>query len=168
MRSQRVDNMRRLIIFAFTILLTGCTVGPDYVRPIVDVPTSFRYRDKEVQDTANTEWWKQFHDPVLDELISEALTNNKNIKIAAANVEQAAAVLMQAQSPLFPQIGYSGSGTKERASEEGATPLPRIVTNPQTSYQALSSISWECGRRPKGTDSVGVSSSMQMMRTLLS
>jgi len=37
----------------------------------VDVPTSFRYRDKEVQDTANTEWWKQFHDPVLDELISD-------------------------------------------------------------------------------------------------
>ena len=143
MRSQRVDNMRRLIIFAFTILLTGCTVGPDYVRPIVDVPTSFRYGDKEVQYTANTEWWKEFHDPVLDELIFEALTNNKNIKIAAANVEQAAAVLMQAQSPLFPQIGYSGSGTKERASEEGATPLPRIVPNPQTSYQALSSVSWE-------------------------
>ena len=66
-------------------------VGPDYVRPVVDVPAAFRYEEKEAQETANTEWWKQFQDPVLDALIAEALANNKNIKIAAANIEQAAA-----------------------------------------------------------------------------
>jgi len=130
-----------LLIFIFSF--NGCTVGPDYVRPGFDVPSSFRYQDKEAKETANTEWWKQFNDPVLDALISEALANNKNIKIAAANVEQAAGVLMQAKSPLFPQIGYSGSGARQRASEAGATPLPPSVPNPQTSYQALSSASWE-------------------------
>ena len=106
--------MRCLIIFVFVVVLTGCMVGPDYVRPVVDVPAAFRYEDKEARETANTEWWKQFRDPVLDELIIEALANNRNIKIAAANVEQAAGVLIQTRSSLFPQIGYSGSGTKQR------------------------------------------------------
>ena len=119
-------------------------VGPDYVRPVVDVPAAFRYEDREAQETANTEWWKQFQDPVLDALIAEALANNKNIKIAAANIEQAAGVLMQTRSPLFPQIGYGGSGAQGSAqARPDATPMPSIVPNPQTSYQVLASASWE-------------------------
>ncbi len=135
--------MRIFIALVFTVLIAGCTVGPDYVRPVVDMPAAFRYEDKEARETANIEWWKQFHDPVLDALINEALANNRNIKITAANVEQAAGVLMQVRSPLFPQIGYSANGAKQRVSEEGVTPLPPTVPNPQTSYQALSSASWE-------------------------
>lgn len=136
-------DMRVLIVFAFILLFVGCTVGPDYVRPVVDVPDSFRYQDKDARETANTGWWKQFNDPVLDGLIAEALANNRNIKIAAANIEQARGVLMQVRSPLFPQIGYSGSGARQRASEKEATPVPPTVPNPQTSYQALASTSWE-------------------------
>ncbi|MEW6584280.1 MAG: efflux transporter outer membrane subunit [Nitrospirota bacterium] len=130
-------------VFLFAFLFAGCMVGPDYVRPRADVPDVFRYEDKETRETANTRWWEQFHDPELDTLIKEALNNNRDVKIAAANVEQAAAVLTQVRSPLFPQIGYGGSGTRQRASEETATPLPPTVPNPQTSYQALSSASWE-------------------------
>ena len=50
-------------------LLSGCLVGPDYVQPQVDTPATFLYEPREAADTANTEWWKQFGDPVLDELI---------------------------------------------------------------------------------------------------
>jgi multidrug efflux system outer membrane protein len=132
-----------ILVFAFVIALTGCMVGPDYVRPAVDIPATFMYEEKEARETANIEWWKQFHDPVLEGLITEALINNRDVKIAAANVEQAAAVLIQAMSPLFPQIGYGGSGTRQRASESEATPIPPTVLNPQTSYQALANMSWE-------------------------
>ncbi len=135
--------MRNFIVLLFTLLLTGCMVGPDYVPPVVQAPAAFRYEEKETKETANTEWWKQFQDPILDGLIADALTNNRSIKIAAANVEQAAGVLMQTRSPIFPQIGYSGTGAKQRASEADATPLSSIVQNPQTSYQALASASWE-------------------------
>jgi len=135
--------VRGLILLAVALLLTGCMVGPDYVRPKVDVPAAFRYEEKEAQATANIEWWKQFQDPVLDALTSEALANNKNVKIAAANIEQAAAVLTQVRSPLFPQATYGGSAARERATEAGATPLSSLVTNPQSSYQALASASWE-------------------------
>jgi hypothetical protein len=113
-----------IIALLFFLMLTGCMVGPDYVKPAVDVPAAYIYGEKEARDTANTEWWKQFQDPVLDDLITEAITNNRDVKIAAANVEQAAAVLIQTRSPLYPQIGYNGSGTGARKRDR-ATPLPR-------------------------------------------
>jgi multidrug efflux system outer membrane protein len=135
--------MRHFIVLAFAFLLAGCMVGPNYVRPVVDVPAAFRYEDRDAKETANTPWWTQFQDPVLDALIDEALANNKNVKIAVANIEQSAALLMQARSPLFPQIGYGGSAARERSSEMGTVPLPSILPNPQTSYQVLASASWE-------------------------
>jgi multidrug efflux system outer membrane protein len=135
--------VRNLIVLPFVVLLFGCMVGPDYVRPVVDVPAAFRYEEKQAEETANTAWWKQFQDPLLDALITEALANNRNVKIATVNIEQAAALLMQVRSPLFPQIGYGGSASRERASEAGATPIPSSVPNPQTAYQALASASWE-------------------------
>jgi multidrug efflux system outer membrane protein len=143
MKEGRTADVRHFMLLLFALSLASCMVGPDYVRPVVDVPAAFRYDDGEAQQTANTDWWKQFQDSTLDALITEALANNRNIKIAAANVEQAAAVLTQVRSPLFPQIGYSGTGVKQRASEVGAATLPATVTNPQTSYQALASASWE-------------------------
>ena len=119
-------------------------VGPDYTRPEVDAPKAFIYETRDAADTANTTWWKQFNDPVLDGLIDEALANNLNIKVAVANVEQAAGVLTQTRSGLFPQIGYDGTGGRARTTEAGSTPeLARLIPNPQTSYQALLNASWE-------------------------
>ena len=119
-------------------------VGPDYTRPEVSAPKAFIYETKDAADTANTTWWKQFNDPVLDGLIVEALANNLNVKVAVANVEQAAGVLTQTRSALFPQVGYDGTGGRARSTEVGATPeLARFIPNPQTSYQALLTASWE-------------------------
>lgn len=135
--------MHRLVVLIIIVLLTGCMVGPDYVKPAPDVPAAFRYEDKDAKETVNTEWWRQFQDPVLDELIAAALASNRDVKIAAAKVEQAAGALLQTRSSLFPQIGYSGKGEKQRASELGAVPMSPGVPNPQTSYEALASASWE-------------------------
>jgi multidrug efflux system outer membrane protein len=119
-------------------------VGPDYKRPEVSAPKEFIYETKDAAETANTQWWKQYNDPVLDQLIAEALANNLNVKVAAANVEQAAGVLTQTRSGLFPQVGYDGTGGRARSTEAGATPeLARFIPNPQTSYQALLTASWE-------------------------
>jgi multidrug efflux system outer membrane protein len=113
------------------------------MRPQVEVPPTFLYEPKVVADTADTEWWKQYGDPVLDELIADALAHNLNVRIAAANVEQAAGVFTQTRSALFPQIGYGATGERARTTESGATRLPDIVPNPQNAYQALLTASWE-------------------------
>ncbi len=119
-------------------------VGPDYQRPTVDAPKAFMYESKAAADTANTEFWKQFDDPVLDALIAEALAHNLNVKVAAANVEQAAGVLTQTNSSLYPQVGYQGIGGRARATEAGVNPeFASLVPNPASSYQALLNATWE-------------------------
>ncbi len=135
--------MWRLLLLTFAFLLPGCMLGPDYVRPKVDVPPAFRNGDGDVRKAVYTEWWRQFQDPVLDELIAEGLENNKNIRIAAANIEQAAALLTQVRSPLFPEAGYGSSAARERATESSATRILALIPNPVTSYQVLASASWE-------------------------
>lgn len=135
--------MRRLVVLPFAILLTGCMLGPDYRRPAVETPQSFRFEEKDAQDTANTEWWKSFQDPVLEGLISQALASNRSVKAAAANIEQAAAVLMQTRAPFFPQVSASGGGTREQVSEAGAGRLSAFVSNPRNTFQLLAGASWE-------------------------
>lgn len=135
--------MRWPVIFSSAALLAGCMVGPDYRRPSIDVPQSFLYAEKDARDTASGEWWREFRDPVLDGLIAEALANNKNVKIAAANVEQAAGVLTQTRAPLFPQASYAGSASRQRASDFNATPFPSGVSNPFNALQLFGSVNWE-------------------------
>jgi multidrug efflux system outer membrane protein len=135
--------MRRLILSATAVLLTGCMLGPNYHRPTVDTPNSFRYEEKDARNTANTDWWKQFEDSVLDGLIAEALANNKTVKAAAANIEQAAGVLMQTRASLFPQISYSGSATRERLSQNNAIPVTPGIANPQSALQLLAGANWQ-------------------------
>jgi outer membrane protein, multidrug efflux system len=135
---------QRVIVTAIAcVLLGGCMIGPDYFRPEVKTPESFRTDITDAQNTADTEWWKQFQDPVLDELITTALANNKNIQIAAANVQQAAGVLGQTRSALFPQVGYSGDAARQRFSEKLDNAPVSGIPNPDTSYQAFLSASWE-------------------------
>lgn len=136
--------MRKVIAVTLLTLFTGgCMVGPDYRRPTLDMPNSFQYEAKDAKDTVNIDWWKTFQDPVLDGLISEALANNKNVKIAAANIEQAFGVLTQTRAPLFPQIGYGGSASRQRISENNAVPVTTGISNPFTTYQLFGGVNWE-------------------------
>jgi multidrug efflux system outer membrane protein len=139
-----MTELRRVLtLFALAAALGGCMIGPDYSRPQIDVPQTFHYEEQGARELADTEWWKQFGDPVLDGLIDEALARNKSVQIAAANVEAATALLTQTRSALFPQVGYQGTGGRKRLSESSATPLSTYIPNPQTAYEALLGASWE-------------------------
>jgi len=132
----------RLSVAFVCCALAGCMVGPDYKRPDVDTPKAYLYEPKDAA-VADLEWWKRFEDPVLDRLIAEALANNKNIQIAAANVEQAAGVVTSVKSPLFPQVNYGASGARARLSSSGNIALPSGVTNPTDIYSVFAGASWE-------------------------
>jgi multidrug efflux system outer membrane protein len=132
-----------LAVSASLIVTSGCTLGPSYERPDVETPAAFRYEPEVVGDTANTAWWTQFGDPVLDELIATALINNYDVKIAAANVEQALSIVTQTRSELYPQIGFGASGEKSRRGDaELADAFPGIPDEQET-YRAFLSASWE-------------------------
>ena len=133
--------MRKAVILLIALSVAGCAVGPDYKRPVVDSPQSFRFEAKDVAETANTEWWKQFNDPVLDQLIADALANNKNVKIAAANIAQAQGLLMTTRSGFYPQVGYGGTASRQHLSENGGVAAPHH--NPFSNYELFGNASWE-------------------------
>src|SRR4030095_15764609 len=120
------DEVRGTAILATFALLAGCMMGPNYERPAVDAPPKFQYEIAGAVDAGDAAWWKEFGDPVLDALVAEALAHNNNIRVAVANLEQAAAVFTQARSPLFPQIGYRGhAGPPPQRYATHPAPPPR-------------------------------------------
>jgi multidrug efflux system outer membrane protein len=133
---------RTLVSLAAALSLSGCLLGPNYSRQPVDTPATYRFATAEVADTANTEWWKQFQDPVLDELISTALANNKDVKIAAARVEQFMGQFVTTRAALFPQVSAGAAAARQRTSAAGPQPLNGFgpVYN---SFEVSVSAAWE-------------------------
>lgn len=96
---------KSLLIFLIPLLaMQACVLHPPYRRPTLDIPLSWRIEGNEASSYANCSWWKQFNDPVLDDLIVEALNNNNDLKVAISRVYEFAARLMIARSQLYPQI----------------------------------------------------------------
>ena len=125
------------------VVLCGCTVGPNYRRPVVETPLAWRFEDKEARQIGNTVWWEQFNDPVLNELIQEALKQNKDIKIAAARVEEFMGRYGTARAALFPQVNAGASAGRSRITELGSTPLSPLTENPANNYTAFVGAGWE-------------------------
>ena len=123
--------------------LAGCTVGPNYVRPAVDSPTAWRIDYPKAAEVANTKWWEQFGDPVLNELVESALRENRDVRIAAARVDQFIGALTATGSQLYPQFGYSADASRARASRVGQPPLPPGADRDFSLYQGSLGASWQ-------------------------
>jgi len=98
------------------LTLAGCAVGPNYQRPAVNAPAGFRDVTNHVSTNsfADLPWWGVFKDPVLQDLIRLALTNNYDLQIILTRVDQARALQMQARSQFLPQVGYAGEASRGR------------------------------------------------------
>jgi len=107
-------------------MLAGCAVGPDYKRPSVATPETFRDQPTvEAASLADLPWWEVFGDPTLKQLVQEALASNYNLQIAAARVQEARAQVGVARSKFFPSIGYTGLAQRSRGGTQallGLTP----------------------------------------------
>lgn len=123
--------------------LGGCAVGPDYRPPAIDAPNAFRFEDKDAKRLADAAWWEQFQDPVMNQLIGIALAENKDVKIAAARVEQFLGQLASTRAALFPQLGADFSGQRQRTNLLGGAPLPAGVPPIANFYEAALSASWQ-------------------------
>jgi multidrug efflux system outer membrane protein len=143
----------------FVLLLAlagaGCTFGPNYARPDLDIPSAWRVEEREAKDLADTAWWGQFNDPVLNGLIDTALQENKDLLIAAARIEEFAARYGIVRADLFPQVGAGASYTREQITRQGENrPAPGFATLTET-YSTTLNASWEIdlwGRIRRGTE----------------
>ncbi len=134
---------KTLLISFVAVLLAGCALGPDYIRPAVDTPQTWRYEVKEAKEVANTRWWEQFGDPVLNEMILNALKENKDLRIAAARVDEYEGRLMVSRADLFPKADASYKASKNRISEHSSSRISSLIANPYNQYQAGFGASWE-------------------------
>jgi len=124
-------------------LAAGCAVGPDYERPVIESPERWRIDYPQAAEVANVPWWEQFGDPVLDKLIVDALTENRDVRIAAARVDQFIGQLTATRSQFYPQVGYSLDASRNRASRVGQPPLAPGADPYYSLYQGALSAGWQ-------------------------
>jgi multidrug efflux system outer membrane protein len=86
-------------------------MGPDYIRPPVPEPEDYREDFPAGETVADIAWWEMFGDPVLVELIDSVLTNNNNLRVAVARIDEARANLGIVRSDLYPRLDYSAGAS---------------------------------------------------------
>lgn len=127
--------LSRLTPIAIALVLSGCAIGPDYLRPANLLPAAFSEARPADQvsiapnPAIDPRWWTLFNDAMLNELVEQALSNNADLRQAVARVEQADAVAREAGASFFPEIDGSAATSNTKASTKTATyvsTMPRI------------------------------------------
>jgi multidrug efflux system outer membrane protein len=141
---------RRLIAAVLAVAAAGCTLGPNYNRPAVPTPPSWRdLPQAEAESLANTPWWQLFDDTQLQELIRVALVENKDLKIAVERIEEARARYGFTRADLFPKVDLSGTAGKLRFNSGSLIHTPEGDQAPVSQgtetpiYAASVDVSWE-------------------------
>lgn len=140
--------MRPFTALLPVLFVAGCTLGPDYTRPKVELPATFRGTTPQADATsttslADTQWSELFRDPALTALVSAALEGNFDVRMAAERVLQARAFHRRTRADRIPRVDASGALTTARASQAGAAALPSGGDADVTYGEAGFSVGWE-------------------------
>jgi multidrug efflux system outer membrane protein len=133
--------MARAWPLALALVLGACTVGPDYQRPAVVTPASFRGQTDPVmpESLGDLTWWRIFEDETLQQLIRIALAENYDLSVAVARILDARAQVAITRSFQFPEVNHFGSAIYSRVEGERVTLQPHEVFEPEAGF----SLSWE-------------------------
>ena len=102
--------MKRLLPL---LVLCGCTLGPDYKRPQLELPAQYPEPAPAAAQALAPQWWQLYSDKTLDGLIDTAQKANADVRLAAARVQEAEGALREARAALFPEV--TGSYTYARS-----------------------------------------------------
>ena len=136
--------MKRYLIL---VLLAGCTVGPDYVRPKVETPLAYKetgdWKPAEPRDAAaRGRWWAMFGDAQLDGLMAQVDVSNQTIAAAEAQLRQAGALAAQSRAGWWPTLTGTLQETRSRSSQTTG-PVIGTTAGKRTIYSAPLNASWE-------------------------
>ncbi len=132
------------LVVALAFAVAACTVvGPDYERPQVEMPGTWRVDAPQAAALANTRWWEQFSDPALNDLIETALRENRDLRAAAARVDQFIGALRTTRAQFYPQIGYGLDASRNRSTEVGPMPVPPGTDPWYSLYQGSLGAAWQ-------------------------
>ncbi|MFV0663825.1 efflux transporter outer membrane subunit [Denitromonas sp.] len=119
---------KRIAPLLAALALSACAVGPTYEAPAIALPGQFEPAPTSaaLATQLGDAWWLHYQDPVLDELMAEALTHNADVRLAAARLEEARAQAGIVDADRYPSVDASVGSRRTRSSEQG------IVTDPRT------------------------------------
>ncbi len=142
------NRVLRVSLVALSVLLLGaCTVGPDYREPPpVDTGSGWTQPDDATRlQVELSVWWTSLGDPVLDRLITTALSDNLDLRQAQARISETRALADHAAGGYAPSVGVGGSVNRRRQSENGPLPIGSIpgMERDQTIYDTGFDAAWE-------------------------
>ena len=118
-------SMKKTLLVCLSLSLVSCkTVGSDYKRTEINLPATYGEADSAASASNNAlkEWWLQYQDPKLNELVALSLKNNTNIALAVARIDEADANMREVGASLYPQVDLSAGATRSKVTELGAFP----------------------------------------------
>jgi multidrug efflux system outer membrane protein len=126
-------------------LSVSCKLGPDYARPPVVTPEKWRELAAAEASIANVPWWELFQDPELRNLITTALAENRDLKIAVERIEEARALYGISRSELYPDVNANAVAGALRFSNGSLTHTPETTDENKTTglYTLGAGLSWE-------------------------
>ncbi|MDQ2640258.1 MAG: efflux transporter outer membrane subunit [Pseudomonadota bacterium] len=145
----RLDDMARTaMLLCSALLVAACAVGPDYREPQTDVDGQFdaaSLLEGGGQGEIEREWWRQFADPVLDELVDTAVKNNRDVAAATARLREARALRRERLFDFLPSITGKASYSDVRQSAAGTPGVPpgTPVDRDYQMYDAGFDAGWE-------------------------
>ncbi|MDZ4815499.1 MAG: efflux transporter outer membrane subunit [Verrucomicrobiota bacterium] len=119
-----------LVLCLLIFITTGCAVGPNYQRPLVETQAEWKWKVAEPRDAQSKgPWWELFNDVALNELEEKAVKNNQDLKAAFSRFEQARARARVKASDFWPRIDATPSATRRHTSgtvDSGGAPFPMM------------------------------------------
>ena len=143
-----VTLLKAIMVGIVLAMLSGCTVGPDYVKPKMPAPPAFKENEgwkvaQPREEVSRGAWWEVFHDPQLNELESQVSISNQNLAVAEAQYREALALVRSARAAYFPTVTAGPSISNSQASSNYAKGGPGSSNMPVPDYLLSGTISWE-------------------------
>jgi NodT family efflux transporter outer membrane factor (OMF) lipoprotein len=138
--------MRPAILVLPLVFLAGCAMGPNYHRPQVPLPDTFRNAPPTngPDSIGDAKWQTLFSDETVNTLVTKALANNFDLRIAAERAQEARAQLGITRANQFPFLDAQAGFTGSRGSSVGATTFIQPGTKIQSAYTSVgAALSWE-------------------------
>jgi NodT family efflux transporter outer membrane factor (OMF) lipoprotein len=134
-------------VVAVVVVVSACTVGPDYQHPDAPVPAQYKEAGWKVSEPLDAidrgAWWSVYRDPLLDELEKQIDLSNQNLKAAEAAFQQAEWIVAQARAAFFPTVDLNAGAQRSRTGggSSSSTGVGRSGFT-SSSFSTSASASW--------------------------
>jgi NodT family efflux transporter outer membrane factor (OMF) lipoprotein len=163
--------VRSLSIVGCALLVASCAVGPDYKKPDIEVPATYKelggWKIAEPKDAVpKGKWWEVFRDPVLDNLVDQVNVSNQELKAAEARFRNARSQVSVARSALYPSLGLSASAERVKRADTPAVNSAAVTLDASWEVDLWGRIrrsveAAEAGREASAADLEGARLSLQ-------